>query len=67
MRTPLIQGMNSGASEGLAFPTPLVAPVVLRYSCYKPCDNKNLVRTTRFWNNLHRILSKSNDCKVNYL
>jgi hypothetical protein len=28
-RTPLKQGVNSGAPERLAVPTPLVAPVVL--------------------------------------
>jgi len=25
----------------------------------------NLVRTTRFWNNLHRVLSKPKDLKAN--
>jgi len=28
-RTPLKQGLNSGASEGLTVPAPLVAPVML--------------------------------------
>ena len=28
-RTPIRQGVNSGAPEGLAVPAPLVAPVVL--------------------------------------